>query len=45
MAAWLKQSIEEMGSLENFLPELYTREAQRAATPTLARIPLTGVVQ
>jgi hypothetical protein len=43
--AWLKHSIEEMGSLENFLPELYAREARRAATPTLAQSPLTGVVQ
>jgi len=25
--AWLKHSIEEMGTLENFLPELYEREA------------------
>jgi hypothetical protein len=26
--AWLKHSIEEMGSLENFLPEFYAREAR-----------------
>jgi hypothetical protein len=25
--AWLKHSIEEMGTLENFLPELYERDA------------------
>ncbi len=31
--AWLKHSIEEMGSLENFLPELYAREVQVAGTP------------
>lgn len=29
--AWLKHSIEEMGSLENFLPDLYVREAEAAA--------------
>lgn len=28
---WLKHSIEEMGSLENFLPDLYGREAEAAA--------------
>lgn len=39
--AWLKHSIEEMGSLQNFLPELYAREAEGAATPTVARIPPT----
>jgi len=27
--AWLKHSIEEMGTLEHFLPELYAREAAR----------------
>ena len=26
--AWLKHNIEEMGNLENFLPELYEREAK-----------------
>jgi hypothetical protein len=26
--AWLKHSIEEMGTLEHFLPELYEREAE-----------------
>ena len=31
--AWLKHSVEEMGSLENFLPELYTGEAKAAAPP------------
>ncbi len=28
-AAWLKHSIEEMGTLEHFLPALYAREADR----------------
>lgn len=28
--AWLKHNIEETGSLENFLPELYAREVQTA---------------
>jgi hypothetical protein len=28
--AWLKHAIEEMGSLENFLPQLYEREAGRS---------------
>ena len=27
--AWLKHSIEEMGTLEHFLPDLYAREAVR----------------
>jgi hypothetical protein len=31
--AWLKHSIEEMGSLENFLPELYPGEVKRADPP------------
>lgn len=31
--AWLKHNIEETGSLENFLPELYAREVQAAGTP------------
>ena len=26
--AWLKHSVEEMGTLEHFLPELYAREAE-----------------
>jgi hypothetical protein len=29
--AWLKHSIEEMGYLENFLLELYEREAKHEA--------------
>jgi hypothetical protein len=29
--AWLKHNIEEMGTLENFLPELYEREATQDA--------------
>jgi glycolate oxidase len=36
----LKHSIEEMGSLENFLAELYRREAKGAAAPSPARSPL-----
>jgi len=28
--AWLKHAIEEMGSLENFLPQLYEREVGRS---------------
>lgn len=36
--AWLKHSVEEMGSLENFLPDLYTREAEAAASAS----PLPG---
>jgi len=35
--AWLKHAIEEMGSLENFLPELYERELVRA-TPASSKI-------
>ena len=31
--AWLKHSIEEMGTLENFLPELYEREAVDQVAP------------
>jgi hypothetical protein len=37
--------LNRMGSLEHFLPKLNAREAQRAATPTLARIPLARVVR
>ncbi len=42
--AWLKHSIEEIGSLEHFLPELYAREAE-AAPPMLARVPVTGAAR
>jgi hypothetical protein len=35
--AWLKHAIEEMGSLENFLPQLYERELVRA-TPASSKI-------
>jgi hypothetical protein len=28
--AWLKHAIEEMGSRENFLPQLYEREVGRS---------------
>jgi DAPG hydrolase PhiG domain len=35
--AWLKHSIEEMGTLENFLPELYTREVGRSTSEPPAR--------
>lgn len=35
--AWLKHSIEEMGTLENFLPELYTREVERSTSKPPAR--------
>jgi hypothetical protein len=36
--AWLKHSVEEMGTLENFLPELYARETKstRAGWPARA---------
>jgi hypothetical protein len=43
--ARLKHSIEEMGSLENFLPELYRREPKGAAAPTPARSPLRNAVR
>ena len=36
--AWLKRSIEEMGTLENFLPELYTREVERSTSEPPARL-------
>jgi hypothetical protein len=29
--AWLKHGIEEMANFENFLPQLYEREANRQA--------------
>jgi len=31
--AWLKHSVEEMGTLENFLPELYTRRTKDIRSP------------
>jgi hypothetical protein len=31
--AWLRHSVEEIGSLENFLPELYAREREATSTP------------
>lgn len=34
--AWLKHNIEEMGNLENFLPELYEREVKRESASQLA---------
>jgi hypothetical protein len=37
---WLKLSIEEMVSLENFLPELFRREIEGAAATDPAQIPL-----
>lgn len=43
--AWLKHSVEEMGSLENFLPELYAREAEGTATLRPPRVPLTGAAR
>jgi len=42
--AWLRHSIEEMGSLENFLPELYAREADKAPTTT-TRVLMTEVAR
>lgn len=34
--AWLKHNIEEMGNLENFLPELYEREVKRESAHQVA---------
>jgi hypothetical protein len=34
--AWLKHAIEEMGALENFLPQLYAREVGRESSPKQA---------
>lgn len=34
--AWLKHNIEEMGNLENFLPELYEREVKHESAPQVA---------
>jgi len=34
--AWLKHNIEEMGNLENFLPELYQREAKYESVDRVA---------
>lgn len=36
--AWLKHNIEEMGSLENFLPELYEREAKHEFVNQVASV-------
>jgi DAPG hydrolase PhiG domain len=41
--AWLKHNIEETGALENFLPELYARKADAAATSS--RVALTGATR
>jgi hypothetical protein len=35
--AWLKHSVEEMGTLENFLPELYARETKSTGARRSAR--------
>jgi hypothetical protein len=36
--AWLKHNIEEMGNLENFLPELYEREAKHEFVNQVASV-------
>jgi len=36
--AWLKHNIEEMGTLENFLPELYEREAKHESVDQVALV-------
>jgi len=36
--AWLKHNIEEMGTLENFLPELYQREAKHDPVDQVALV-------
>lgn len=36
--AWLKHNIEEMGNLENFLPELYEREAKQESVDLVASV-------
>jgi len=36
--AWLKHNIEEMGNLENFLPELYEREAKQEFVDQVASV-------
>jgi hypothetical protein len=43
--ACLKHAIEEMGALENFLPQLYAREAGRESSPKQARNPATDRVR
>ena len=43
--AWLKHAIEEMGALENFLPQLYAREVGRESSPKQARNPATDRVR
>ena len=36
--AWLKHNVEEIGTLENFLPELYEREAKHESVGQVALI-------
>jgi len=36
--AWLKHNVEEMGNLENFLPELYERGAKAESVEWVARV-------